>query len=206
LFFLLKKLPNPCKYRFYKKIGVSYLTLPDVSGGIYCEKGLDADEISKFLEIKGNYLKDYQNEGVLHISHEEVLTCECDVLIPAALENQINEENASRLRCSYIVEGANGPTTVEADKILKKRGVTIVPDIFANSGGVIVSYFEWVQNIQSLTWGRDEVKEMLEKIMTDAFIELQMETKRCGCTLRMAAYIVALKRLIYAEEIKGIFP
>ncbi|MDN5307621.1 MAG: glutamate dehydrogenase [Eubacteriaceae bacterium] len=195
---------NAARILFHRNATI--IALSDVSGGIYCEKGLDADEISRFLEIKGNYLKDYQADGVLHISHEEVLTCNCDVLIPAALENQINEDNADRLQCSYIVEGANGPTTVEADKILEEKGITIVPDIFANSGGVIVSYFEWVQNIQSLTWGRDEVKEMLEKIMTDAFTELLEETKKCACTLRMAAYIVALKRLIYAEEIKGIFP
>ncbi|WKY43783.1 Glu/Leu/Phe/Val dehydrogenase [Eubacteriaceae bacterium ES2] len=195
---------NAARILFHRNATI--IALSDVSGGIYCEKGLNADEISRFLEIKGNYLKDYQADGVSHISHDEVLTCPCDVLIPAALENQINEDNAEMLKCSYIVEGANGPTTLEADKILERRKITIVPDIFANSGGVIVSYFEWVQNIQSLTWGRDEVKETLEKIMTEAFTELLAETKKCGCTLRMAAYIVALKRLIYAEEIKGIFP
>ncbi|WKY46792.1 Glu/Leu/Phe/Val dehydrogenase [Eubacteriaceae bacterium ES3] len=195
---------NAARILFHRNATI--VALSDVSGGIYCKRGLDVDEISRFLETKGNQLKDYQAEGVSHISHDEVLTCNCDVLIPAALENQINEDNAGELKCSYIVEGANGPTTVEADMILEERGITIVPDIFANSGGVIVSYFEWVQNIQSLTWGRDEVKEMLEKIMTDAFFELLEETKKCGCTLRMAAYIVALKRLIYAEEIKGIFP
>ena len=127
------------------------VALSDVSGGIYCESGLDADVVSAFLE-RGHLLKDYQAEGVSHISNTELLTCDCDVLVPAALENQINAEVAEQLRCRYIVEGANGPTTVEADAILEQRGITLIPDIFANSGGVIVSYFEWVQNIQELTW------------------------------------------------------
>jgi glutamate dehydrogenase (NAD(P)+) len=186
--------------------GSKIVALSDVSGGIYCENGLDADEISEFLEIKGKQLKDYQKAGVSHISHEAVLTCKCDVLIPAALENQINAENAEKLQCSYIIEGANGPTSVAADALLEERGIVLVPDIFANSGGVIVSYFEWVQNIQILTWNRDQVNKTLEKIMSAAFIEILEESQQSRCSLRMAAYIIALKRLIYAEEIKGIFP
>lgn len=186
--------------------GSKIVALSDVSGGITCEKGLDADEISAFLEIEGNVLKKYQGEGVVHISHEDVLTCKCDVLIPAALENQINAENAQNLQCSYIIEGANGPTSVAADALLEERGIVLVPDIFANSGGVIVSYFEWVQNIQILTWNRDQVNKTLEKIMSAAFQEIMEESQTANCSLRMAAYIIALKRLIYAEEIKGIFP
>jgi len=186
--------------------GSKIVALSDVSGGIYCENGLDADEISEFLEIKGKHLKDYQKAGVSHISHEAVLTCKCDVLIPAALENQINAENAQKLQCAYIIEGANGPTSVAADALLEERGIILVPDIFANSGGVIVSYFEWVQNIQILTWNRDQVNKTLEKIMSAAFIEILEESQQSRCSLRMAAYIIALKRLIYAEEIKGIFP
>jgi glutamate dehydrogenase (NAD(P)+) len=195
---------NAARILFHR--GSKIVALSDVSGGIYCEEGLDADEVSTFLEIKCNQLKDYQKAGVSHISHEEVLTCKCDVLIPAALENQINAENAPKLQCSYIVEGANGPTSVEADALLKERGIVLVPDIFANSGGVIVSYFEWVQNIQILTWNREQVNKTLEKIMSAAFIEIQEESQQSQCSLRMAAYIIALKRLIYAEEIKGIFP
>ena len=181
------------------------VALSDVSGGIYCESGLDADAVSAFLE-EGHLLKDYQAEGVSHISNTELLTCDCDVLVPAALENQINAEVAEQLRCRYIVEGANGPTTVEADAILEQRGITLNPDIFANSGGVIVSYFEWVQNIQELTWERSQVNEMLEKLMTASFGELLEERKKTACSYRMAAYIVALRRLLYAEDIKGLFP
>ena len=181
------------------------VALSDVSGGIYCKSGLDADVVSAFLE-EGHLLKDYQAEGVSHISNTELLTCDCDVLVPAALENQINAEVAEQLRCRYIVEGANGPTTVEADAILEQRGITLIPDIFANSGGVIVSYFEWVQNIQELTWERSQVNEMLEKLMTASFGELLEERKKTACSYRMAAYIVALRRLLYAEDIKGLFP
>lgn len=186
--------------------GVKIVALSDVSGAIYCENGLDADVISEFLEIPGNVLNKYQGEGIAHISHEELLTCKCDILIPAALENQINEDNAQKLQCSYIIEGANGPTSVEADAIIAERGIVLIPDIFANSGGVIVSYFEWVQNIQILTWNREQVNKTLEKIMTAAFVEMVEESKQSQCSYRMAAYIIALKRLIYAEEIKGIFP
>ncbi|MEA4804327.1 MULTISPECIES: Glu/Leu/Phe/Val family dehydrogenase [Acetobacterium] len=195
---------NAARILFHR--GSKIVALSDVSGGIYCENGLDADEISEFLEQTGKQLKDYQKVGVRHISHEEVLTCKCDVLIPAALENQINAENAEKLQCSYIIEGANGPTSVAADALLEERGIVLVPDIFANSGGVIVSYFEWVQNIQILTWNREQVNKTLEKIMSAAFIEILEESQQSQCSLRMAAYIIALKRLIYAEEIKGIFP
>lgn len=195
---------NAARILFHR--GSKIVALSDVSGGIYCENGLDADEISEFLELTGKQLKDYQKAGVRHISHEEVLTCKCDVLIPAALENQINADNAEQLQCSYIIEGANGPTSVAADALLEERGIVLVPDIFANSGGVIVSYFEWVQNIQILTWNREQVNKTLEKIMSAAFIEILEESQQSRCSLRMAAYIIALKRLIYAEEIKGIFP
>lgn len=107
---------------------------------------------------------------------------------------------------SGIIEAANGPTTKEADEVIEKRGIVLVPDIFANSGGVIVSYFEWVQNIQELTWERDLVKEKLENILSAAFAEILKTAKECNCTLRMGAYIVALRRLIHTEEIKGLFP
>lgn len=189
---------------FYHR-AAKIVALSDVSGGIYCETGLDADAISEFLE-EGNLLKDYEKEGVSHISNEELLEAECDVLVPAALENQITEDNAGKLRCSYVVEAANGPTTREADEILEQRGIPVVPDIFANSGGVIVSYFEWVQNIQELTWERNRVNEMLEDLMSKSFDEIMEAAGECTCTLRMAAYIVALRKLIYAEEIKGLFP
>ena len=190
---------------FYHR-GVKVIAISDISGGLYCEDGLDIDTISVFLDQEGALLKDYSAPGIRHISNEEILTCKCDVLVPAALENQITAENAGKLNCSFIVEAANGPTTEEADAILEKRGITLIPDIFANSGGVIVSYFEWVQNIQELTWDRDQVNEMLEKLMTRSFQSLLDVVDECHCTLRMAAYIVALRKLVTAEKMKGIFP
>ncbi|SFS05084.1 Glu/Leu/Phe/Val family dehydrogenase [Anaeromicropila populeti] len=181
------------------------VALSDVSGGIFSEDGLNADQVSEFVE-KGGLLVDYHEPGIRHITNEEVITCDCDLLVPAALENQINAETAEKLQCRYIVEGANGPTTVEADKILEERGITLIPDIFANSGGVVVSYFEWVQNLQELTWEKSQVNDMLENILSKAFNEMLEERKNSNCSYRMAAYIIALRRLIYAEEIKGIFP
>lgn len=189
---------------FYHRDAI-IVALSDESGGIYCENGLNADTISDYVE-NGGLLKDYNAPDIIHISNEEILTCECDVLVPAALENQINEDIASRLKCKFIIEGANGPTTEQGDAVIEQRGITLIPDIFANSGGVIVSYFEWVQNIQELTWEKSQVNDMLENIMTKAFFEIQEERKNSNCTYRMAAYIIALKRLIHAEEIKGIFP
>lgn len=184
---------------FYHR-GVKVIAISDISGGLYCEDGLDIDTISVFLDQEDALLKDYSAPGIRHISNEEILTCKCDVLVPAALENQITAENAGKLNCSFIVEAANGPTTEEADAILEKRGITLIPDIFANSGGVIVSYFEWVQNIQELTWDRDQVNEMLEKLMTRSFQSLLDVVNECHCTLRMAAYIVALRKLVTAEK------
>ena len=190
---------------FYHR-GTKVVAISDISGGLYCADGLDIDTISIYLEKDGALLKDYDAPGITHISNEEVLTCKCDVLVPAALENQITAENAPELNCTCIVEAANGPTSEEADNILEEREITVIPDIFSNSGGVIVSYFEWVQNIQELTWERDQVNEMLEKLMTKSFQNILDVVEECHCTFRMAAYIVALRKLIFAEEMKGIFP
>lgn len=190
---------------FYHR-GVKVVAISDISGGLFCEDGLDIDTISVFLEKGGALLKDYNAPGIRHITNDEVLTCKCDVLVPAALENQITADNAGKLNCTYIVEAANGPTTKEADEILAKRGITLIPDIFANSGGVIVSYFEWVQNIQELTWDRSQVNEMLEKLMSKSFQTILDAREECQCSFRMAAYIVALRKLVTAEKMKGIFP
>lgn len=185
--------------------GARVVAVSDISGGIYCESGLNIPEISEYAKKKLP-LADYNAAGVTHIGAQEVLAAPCDVLVPAALENQINAAVAEKLQCRFVVEAANGPTSVEGDEVIERRGIVLVPDIFANSGGVIVSYFEWVQNIQELTWERDQVSEMLEKILSRAFTELSEEADVSGCGLRLAAYIVALRKLLYAEEIKGIFP
>lgn len=131
-----------------------------------------------------------------HITNEELLESECEILIPAALENQINANNAGKIKAHIIVEAANGPTTVDAEKLLTSKGVTIVPDILANSGGVVVSYFEWVQNIQSLTWDEEEVNRTLEKIMIRAFNEVWDKSTEKDTTMRMGAYMVALRQSV----------
>ena len=135
-----------------------------------------------------------------------MLTADVDILIPAAMENQITAEIAKDLRAKVIVEAANGPTTVEADEILGKREVLVIPDVLANAGGVIVSYFEWVQNIQSLTWEESEVNENLAKIITRAFDDVWNLAEQKKVTPRMAAYMTALRRLVVAKQFRPIFP
>ncbi len=185
--------------------GACIVAISDVSGGIYCSEGININEISEYLKGK-NLLKDYDKDNYKHITNDELLECECEVLIPAAMENQIHEGNADKLKCNYVIEGANGPTTYEADKLLNEKGVKVIPDILANSGGVVVSYFEWVQNIQELTWEKEHINEKLYEIIEAAFKDLLKVAEECNCTYRMAAYIIAIRRLIYAEKIKGIFP
>lgn len=186
--------------------GVKIVAVSDVSGGLYCKDGIDVDALTAEMERTGKLLKDFSIPGTTHITNEELLLCDCDVLIPAALENQITEEMAEKVNCSYIIEAANGPTSKSGDLVLERRGIKVVPDIFANCGGVIVSYFEWVQNIQELTWEREQVNEMLEKLMTKSFHDIVEIKEECCCSFRMAAYILALRKLIFAEEMKGIFP
>ena len=189
------------------KQGVKICALSDVSGGIYCADGLDVSKVRAFIAAeKGRFLKDYTIDDVRHVTNEELLEADVDLLIPAALENQITAENAGKIRAKYIVEAANGPTSVEADAILTQRGITVVPDILANAGGVVVSYFEWVQNIQSLMWEEKEVNRHLEEIMVRAFEEVWSICKEKQVTMRMAAYMSALKRLITAKHFRPIFP
>lgn len=187
--------------------GCNIIAVSDVSGGVYKETGLDVYDILKFLDGSKNALiKDYECEGVGHISNRELLTSEADVLIPAAIENQLTVETANDVKARIIVEGANGPTTVAADKILVSRGVRIVPDILANAGGVVVSYFEWIQNIQSLTWDVDEINRTLEKILIRAFNEVWSKADEKDTSLRMGAYMVAMDRIVKAKKIRGVFP
>lgn len=186
----------------FSENGQKVVAVSDYTGGVYCEHGLPMKEIRAFLAA-GNTLKDYENPSVSHISNEELLTCDCDILIPAALENQITAENAENIKASLIVEAANGPTTVEADEILNRRNITVCPDILSNAGGVVVSYFEWVQNIQSLTWDLDEVNKMLNKIMLTAFDEVYELSREKEVPMRMAAYMVAIKRITTAGKLRG---
>lgn len=186
--------------------GATIIAVSDVSGGIYNKVGLDIPSILNYLSVKGNLLENYDAPGVGHITNKELLEMECDVLIPAALENQITEQNAGNIKAKLIIEAANGPTTVAADAILEKENVIIVPDILANAGGVVVSYFEWVQNIQSLEWDEEEVNRTLNRIMCKAIDEVYAIHKEKNITLRTSAYALALQKLVKAKKIRGIFP
>lgn len=187
--------------------GAKIIAVSDISAALYNPDGLDITKINEYITAqKGNLLKDYQENNVRHINNMELLELKADVLIPAALENQINAENANNIQAKIIVEGANGPTTVEADKILEDRGITVVPDILSNAGGVIVSYFEWVQNLQSFSWNEQQVNERLKEIMNKAFTEVYNLSKESGVSLRTGAYMIAIKRLIVEDKLRGIWP
>ena len=183
--------------------GKKVIAVSDWSGGVMDQEGLDIPKILEFLSDRSRCLKDYEAEGAEHITNEELLTCDCDILIPAALENQITEENAGAIQAKVIVEAANGPTTVEADKILEKRGILVVPDILANAGGVVVSYFEWVQNIQSMAWDLEEVNQTLKKIMMKAYKDVREMSPGKGTTMRIGPYMGAIDRITTAGKMRG---
>ena len=187
--------------------GMKVVAISDVSGGIYNPEGLDIPAILAYLAAdRRNLLKDFNEEGTIHISNEELLELDVTVLIPAALENQINADNADKIKANLIVEAANGPVASEADPVLTEKGILIVPDILANAGGVVVSYFEWVQNIQSVSWTEDEVNNKLREIMDAAFASVWDLAQEKHTTLRMGAYLIALKRVVDAKSARAIWP
>ena len=187
------------------KHGCKVIGVSDISTGIYCEDGLDIEKLLAWAK-QGNLLKDYKNDKYKLIGNDELLTLKCDVLIPAAIENQITEKNAEKIDCKIVLEGANGPTTPEADKILFKKGIHVVPDILANSGGVCVSYFEYIQDIHSYFWKLERINEELKRIIIEAFEETYKISKERKISLRTAAYIIAVSRVAKAIELRGIFP
>ena len=187
--------------------GMKVVAISDVSGGIYNPEGLDIPAILAYLAAdRRNLLKDFNEECTIHISNEELLELDVTVLIPAALENQINADNADKIKAKLIVEAANGPVASEADPVLTEKGILIVPDILANAGGVVVSYFEWVQNIQSVSWTEDEVNNKLREIMDAAFASVWDLAQEKHTTLRMGAYLIALKRVVDAKSARAIWP
>lgn len=185
--------------------GCKLVALSDVSGGVYLEEGLNMEEIMDFLAgQRGRLLKDYDAPGLVRISNDELLLQDVDILIPAALENQITGELAPHIKAKVIVEGANGPTTVAGDKVLEQNGIVVVPDILANSGGVTVSYFEWVQNLQFFRWEEEEINRRLENIMVKAFAQVWDTAERASTSLRMGAYMVAIDRIVTASKMRGL--
>lgn len=182
--------------------GAKIIAVSDVSCAIYNENGLDISGIYKYLDSGKNLLDGYTGD-CKRITNAELLELPCDILIPAALENQITAENADRIKAKIVIEAANGPTSVEADEILNKKGVKVLPDILSNSGGVIVSYFEWVQNLQNFYWEEDDVNAKLKRQIVSAFNDVFDAREKYDCTFRVAAYIVALNRLVTAKKLRG---
>jgi len=188
--------------------GSTIVAVSDVSGAIYNPNGLDIPTLIEHVRRNPNrLLQGYGRQGeVDHITNAELLTLDADVLIPAALQDQITADNANQIRAGVIVEGANGPTTFEADQILNDRGIQVVPDILANAGGVIVSYFEWVQDLQSFFWGIEDVRKELHRAMSNAFDEVWSLAEKERTSLRTAAYILGTDRVASAFQMRGLFP
>ncbi|MCJ7577107.1 MAG: Glu/Leu/Phe/Val dehydrogenase [candidate division Zixibacteria bacterium] len=190
----------------YEK-GCKIVGVSDVTGGFYNPKGLNIPKINEYVKTsKNNLLEGYKEDGVESVSNEELLLLDVDVLIPAALENQITERNALKIKAKFIAEGANGPTTPEADRILETNGVIVIPDVLANAGGVVCSYFEWVQDIQAYFWDINQINENLDKIMVKSFDEVWAVSKERKVDMRTAAYMNAVTRVANALKQRGIFP
>jgi glutamate dehydrogenase (NAD(P)+) len=183
--------------------GALIVAVSDVQGGIYNPKGLDLRHLARHVE---EYKTVVGFPGADAITNQELLELGVDVLVPAALEGQITRANAPRVRAQIIAEGANGPTTPEADRILNERGVTVIPDILCNAGGVVVSYFEWVQSLQSFFWDEGEVRRSMEKTLLDNLDAVVGATTRRKSDLRTAAYTIAISRIVEATKMRGIYP
>lgn len=185
--------------------GCKILAVSDISGGLYHSEGLQIDKLLEWTR-EGNYLKDFDDDRYKLITNSELLTTECDILIPAAIENQITKENANDINCKIVLEGANGPTTPDADRILFDKGIHVIPDILANAGGVCVSYFEYVQDIRAYFWDLDRINKELKRILTEAFEDVYKVYKERKIQIRTAAYIIAVSRIAKAFDLRGIFP
>jgi glutamate dehydrogenase (NAD(P)+) len=191
--------------RLLHEMGCKIVAVSDVFGGIYNPNGLN-------MPLLLEYIKNSPNRAVVGfpgsepVSNSELLTLPCDILIPAALENQLTHENADRIQAKVIMEAANGPTTPEADQIFRERGIFLVPDILANAGGVTVSYFEWVQNRQAFFWSEDEINRRLEDVMNNSFAHVWQLSQNYKVDLRTAAYMMAINRVAEATRVRGVYP
>ena len=189
--------------RLLDELGALVVAISDKFGGIYNENGIDLDAAGAYYR-EHNQLTDFTGGDA--ISNEELLACECDVLIPAARENTLDAAVAPHVQAHLVVEGANGPTTPEADEILRDSGVTVLPDILANAGGVTVSYFEWVQSLDSYFWDLPRVQSELHRVMDRAFDAVNAKADAADCDYRTAAYGIAIERVVDAVRLKGLFP
>jgi glutamate dehydrogenase len=185
--------------KFMHDAGAKVIGISDVYGALYDPNGLDIDYLLERRDSFGTVTKLFKNT----ITNKELLELDCDILVPAAIENQITEENAPNIKASIVVEAANGPTTLEATEILTKRGILLVPDVLASAGGVTVSYFEWVQNNQGFYWTEEEVEERLEKVMVKAFNNVYEMAQTRRVDMRLAAYMVGVRKMAEACRFRG---
>ena len=183
----------------YKIVGVA-----DIHGGLYNEKGFDIPALIDWVYAKCKPLPEFPAGGA-KMTAQEVLFQPCDILVPAAIENQITSQNAHRVHARILCEGANGPTTAPADALLEKKGVFVIPDILGNAGGVTVSYFEWVQDRQGFFWREDEVNQRLKEVMERSFDEVVRYAETHGVNNRIAAYMLAIDRVAFALKLRGIY-
>jgi glutamate dehydrogenase (NAD(P)+) len=184
--------------------GGKLVAVDTVDGSIRSDAGIDPHKLYAFIYDEGGQIGDFP--GSEQTSKQEFLATECDVFIPAALGGMLHEHNADLLRCKILLEGANSPTTPKADRILSDKGVYIVPDVLCNAGGVIVSYFEWVQNLQHFRWDEDEVNQRLEKIIKRGFAEVAAKSSKDKTTPRIAAYELGIERVVEASRTRGYIP
>lgn len=185
--------------KFMHDAGAKVVGISDAYGALYDPNGLDIDYLLDRRDSFGTVTKLFNNT----ISNKELLELECDILVPAAIENQITAENAHNIKAQIVVEAANGPTTLEATKILTERGILLVPDVLASSGGVTVSYFEWVQNNQGYYWSEEEVIEKLEKVLVKAFENVYSLAQTRRIDMRLAAYMVGVRKMAEASRFRG---
>jgi glutamate dehydrogenase len=185
--------------KFMHDAGAKVIGISDAYGALYDPNGLDIDYLLDRRDSFGTVTKLFKNT----ITNKELLELDCDILVPAAIENQITEENAHNIRAKIVVEAANGPTTLEATEILSERGILLVPDVLASSGGVTVSYFEWVQNNQGYYWSEEEVEEKLEKILVKSFNSVYDTAQTRRVDMRLAAYMVGVRKMAEASRFRG---
>ncbi|MBW3566333.1 MAG: glutamate dehydrogenase [Acidobacteria bacterium] len=186
--------------RLFCEAGARVTAVSDVHGGIHDPSGLDIDAVVKFVKEKKS-LEGFP--GAKPLSNDEILTMECDFLVPAAIGGVINEKNADAIRAKFVIEAANAPTTPEASHRLEERGIRVVPDILVNAGGVTVSYFEWVQNLQQFYWSEQRVEDELSRIMKNAYTEVAHLRAERGVTFRDASFMLAIDRVARAERLRG---
>jgi glutamate dehydrogenase (NAD(P)+) len=185
------------------ELGAHVIAVSDVHGGVYREAGLDIAELLKHQRDKKTVVGFPEAEA---ITNADLFSLPCEVLVPAALERQITTDNAGKLQCRILAEGANGPTTPEADVILRERGIFVIPDILCNAGGVTVSYFEWVQDLQNYFWTETQINRRLKQVLIKAFREVSAEADRAQVDMRTAALMLGVGRVASGERVRGLFP